>query len=201
MCECVRAPSRGALSHVRPDRPMGPQRVYVRVHVYGRCGWPCARESRPEVLPSDEYRSRMRGVPSGRSVRGYVIPKVGRSLPSHPMGRVGRSCSVTENVTNLKQDRPKQNTQSERYLHYLSFPYSTSPPFLKLDHGGGAASVGRTSHFSGRGVEVEPFIYVRKTNVIRPQMRFRLANVVRMCGNLGEHVRPGPEYACGAISP
>ena len=26
------------------------------------------------------------------------------------------------------------------------------------------------------------------------------ANVVRMCENLGEHVRPGPEYACGATS-
>ena len=37
------------------------------------------------------------------------------------------------------------------------------------------------------------------------QMRFISAceygaNMVRTCENLGEHVRPGPEYACGATS-
>ena len=42
--------------------------------------------------------------------------------------------------------------------------------------------------------------YVRYAKVILPQMRFRRANMVRMCENLGEHVRSGPEYACGAGS-
>ena len=37
--------------------------------------------------------------------------------------------------------------------------------------------------------------YVRYAKVILPQMRFRRANIVRMRENLGEHVRPGPEYA------
>ena len=34
--------------------------------------------------------------------------------------------------------------------------------------------------------------YVRYAKVILPQMRFRRANMVRMCENLGEHVRPDP---------
>ena len=37
--------------------------------------------------------------------------------------------------------------------------------------------------------------YVRYAKVILPQMRFRLANMVRMCENLGEPVRSGPKYA------
>ena len=63
--------------------------VVVRVRVYGRCGRPWARESRPEVLPRDGYRSRASGGPSGRSVVKYGIPKVGRSAASHRVGRCG----------------------------------------------------------------------------------------------------------------
>ena len=99
--------------------------MHVRVSVCGRCGRPWARESRPEVLPWDGNRSRMREVPSGRSVRGYVIPKVGRSASVLLSGRIGRSSTVTEIVTNLKQDRPKQIRWMERQRRYLSFPYSS----------------------------------------------------------------------------
>ena len=42
--------------------------------------------------------------------------------------------------------------------------------------------------------------YVRYAKVILPQMRFRRANMVRMCENLGEHVRPDPEYACVSVA-
>ena len=58
------------------------------------------------VLRSDGNRSRASGGPSGRSVRGYVFRKVGRSAPVLLLGRVGRSMFVTEIKTNFKQDRP-----------------------------------------------------------------------------------------------
>jgi len=64
--------------------------VYVRVRVYGRCGRSQAMGRRPEVLPRGADRSDARGRPSGRSVSGYVIPKVGRS---------GERPTVAENRT------------------------------------------------------------------------------------------------------
>ena len=130
--------------------------MHVCVSVYGRYGRPWARESRPREIPRARNRLRMRGVPSGRSVHGYVIRKVGRS-PSVPLlGRLGRCSIVTENVTELKQDRPKQNRRPERQRRYLSFPYSTLPGIAKLGRGGRFAQVGRTSRKSGRVLSAEP---------------------------------------------
>ena len=66
-------------SKKEPERQVGRWRVHVRVRMYGRDGRPWARESRPTVLPRGGYRSRASGGPSGRSVLGYVIQKVGRT--------------------------------------------------------------------------------------------------------------------------
>jgi hypothetical protein len=131
--------------------------VHVRVSVYGRCGRPWARESRPEVLRWDANRSGVRRVLSGVSVLEYGRPKVGRSAPSYVGRRVGRSSAVTEIVTNLKQDRPKQNRWMERQRRYLSFPYSTPPRIAKLGPGERSARVGRMSCGAGRAPSLEPW--------------------------------------------
>ena len=95
MCECVRAPSQWCPVLSSSRRSVGRWRVHVRVRVYVRSGRSQAMGHRPEVLPRGADRSDARGRPSGRSVSGYVIPKVGRSASVPPSPRMGRS-SVSE---------------------------------------------------------------------------------------------------------
>ena len=85
-----------------------------------------------------------------------VVRKWDGAAPSYVGRRVGRSSAVTEIVTNLKQDRPKQNRWMERQRRYLSFPYSTPPRIAKLGPGERSARVGRTSCRVGHGLSLEP---------------------------------------------
>ena len=85
---CASRPSDGSLARAR------------RVRLCGRCGRPWARESRPKVLGWDASRLLVRRTPSGRSVSGYVIRKVGHPAGVPRAGQAGTAC-VTEIVTDL----------------------------------------------------------------------------------------------------
>ena len=92
-------------------------------------------------------------------LQNTTVPPVpsGGTVATVPLsGRIGRSSTVTEIVTNLKQDRPKQNRWIERQRRYLSFPYSTPPRIAKLGPGERSARVGRTSCRVGHGLSFEP---------------------------------------------
>ena len=100
---CASRPSDGTLARARPC---------ARV----RSMWPDLGEgesSKGDTLGWEPVARQRRAVrPIGECV--CDLKRVGRS-PSVPrVGRLGRSSVVTEIVTNLKQDRPKQNRRPER---------------------------------------------------------------------------------------
>ena len=75
----------------------------------------------------------------------FFVNRIHCYFPLTSENLIKMSSAVTEIVTNLKQDRPKQIRWMERQRRYLSFPYSTPPRIAKLGSGERSARVGRMS--------------------------------------------------------
>ena len=108
---CASRPSHGTLARARPC-----ERV--------RSTWPALGEGEPSRGVTLGWEPVALPRSAVRPIGAWVCdPKVGRSASVLLSGRIGRSSAVTEIVTNLKQDRPKQTRRTGK---------ATTLPFVSI---------------------------------------------------------------------